>query len=67
MCVCVTCVCVCVCVSLQRAYYDRTGYESSTAAAAAQRQGSSGFQRGPGGMYYSQDFDPDEIFNMFFG
>jgi len=55
----------------KRAYYDRTGYESSTAAAAAaaQTQASNGqrYARGPGGMYYSEDFDPEEIFNMFFG
>ncbi len=58
--------------SPQRAYYDRTGYESTAAAQAAQqqaaaRQGSGGFARGPGGVYYTQDFDPAEIFEMFFG
>jgi DnaJ family protein B protein 12 len=58
----------------KRAYYDRTGFESSTAAAAAQaggpRGGGGGYGGGgfgPGGMYYSDDFDPEEIFNMFFG
>jgi hypothetical protein len=57
----------------QRAYYDRTGYESTTAAAAAQAQRQSarpsnpfGAPGGPG-MYYQDDFDPTEIFNMFFG
>ncbi|PNW79463.1 hypothetical protein CHLRE_09g416100v5 [Chlamydomonas reinhardtii] len=56
----------------KRAYYDRTGHESSAAAAAAaaaQRAGGAG--PGPGGAYYyttsTEDFDPEELFNMFFG
>ncbi|KAG2437013.1 hypothetical protein HYH02_011444 [Chlamydomonas schloesseri] len=56
----------------KRAYYDRTGHESSAAAAAAaaaQRAGGAG--PGPGGAYYytasGEDFDPEELFNMFFG
>ncbi|GFH31202.1 hypothetical protein HaLaN_30191, partial [Haematococcus lacustris] len=23
--------------------------------------------RGPGGVFYQEEFDPEEIFNMFFG
>lgn len=56
--------------TLQRAYYDRTGYESSAAAAAAsaaQQQQQQRYNRGPGGVYYQEEFDPEEIFNMFFG
>ena len=55
----------------QRAYYDRTGYDSTAAAQAAaaqQRTTSRGASAGPGaGMYYQEDFDPEQIFNMFFG
>jgi DnaJ-class molecular chaperone len=57
----------------KRAYYDATGYESSGAAAAASRGqprargGGGGGGFGPGGMYYGEDFDPEEIFNVFFG
>jgi hypothetical protein len=47
----------------------RTGYENSAAAQAA--AASSGTRRGPSAAqyYYSgpDDFDPEEIFNMFFG
>ena len=52
---------------LQRAYYDRTGHESvSSAAAAAQAQRASAarYYQGPGGYY--EEFDPAELFNMFF-
>jgi DnaJ family protein B protein 12 len=62
----------------KRAHYDRTGFESRDAAAhaAATRgggaRGGGGVRGGPfgpmGGMYYgSDDIDPEEIFNMFFG
>mmetsp|Transcript_26819 Transcript_26819/g.58485 ORF Transcript_26819/g.58485 Transcript_26819/m.58485 type:complete len:448 (-) Transcript_26819:459-1802(-) len=54
----------CLSDTQKRAYYDRTGYESSQAAAAASAQ-----QRSAAGpnVYYADDFDPEEIFNMFFG
>lgn len=52
----------------------RTGYESRDAAAtAAAGRGPRGPARGApfgpmgGGMYYTDDIDPEEIFNMFFG
>eukprot|EP00878_Enallax_costatus_P001978 GHUV01002142.1.p1 GENE.GHUV01002142.1~~GHUV01002142.1.p1 ORF type:complete len:469 (+),score=172.40 GHUV01002142.1:158-1564(+) len=53
----------------KRAYYDRTGYECAAAAqaAAAQQHNS---RRGAAPQYYytgPDDFDPEEIFNMFFG
>lgn len=54
----------------KRAYYDRTGYDSTAAAAAAasaRGNGGGGGGGGPGGVYYAEDFDPQEIFNMFFG
>ncbi|KAG2483613.1 hypothetical protein HYH03_017555 [Edaphochlamys debaryana] len=54
----------------KRAYYDRTGYESTAAAqAAAAAQRGAGAGPGPGATYYAtvDDFDPEEIFNMFFG
>jgi hypothetical protein len=51
--------------SQKRAYYDRTGHESSAAAAAAQRTRSAPV---PGYTYYgpggADEFDPEEIFNM---
>eukprot|EP00879_Flechtneria_rotunda_P004446 GHRR01004697.1.p1 GENE.GHRR01004697.1~~GHRR01004697.1.p1 ORF type:complete len:565 (+),score=206.90 GHRR01004697.1:238-1695(+) len=56
----------------KRAYYDRTGYESSSAAqaaAATNRRSHSGSMGSGSQFYYSgpDDFDPEEIFNMFFG
>lgn len=59
----------CLSDSDKRAYYDRTGYESTAdAQAAANSERSAGMRRqGPAGMYYSEQFDADEIFNMFFG
>jgi DnaJ family protein B protein 12 len=66
----------------KRAHYDRTGFESHGDAAAVARtrggggygaRGGGGFGGGPfgpmGGMYYSSsdEIDPEEIFNMFFG
>ncbi|KAG1655323.1 hypothetical protein FOA52_008235 [Chlamydomonas sp. UWO 241] len=54
----------------KRAYYDRTGYESTAAAQAAQAQRSASGrvrQQQGGGMQFSEDFDADQIFNMFFG
>lgn len=51
----------------KRAYYDRTGYESSSAAAAASgvqnNRGGSGAQRGR----QQDEFNAEEIFEMFFG
>uniref|UniRef100_A0A7S0UVL7 J domain-containing protein n=1 Tax=Polytomella parva TaxID=51329 RepID=A0A7S0UVL7_9CHLO len=46
----------------KRAYYDRTGYESSTAAVAAQQAQQAGRRTA-----YADEVDPEEIFNMFFG
>jgi len=61
----------CLSDSDKRAYYDRTGYENTAAAAAAANQQRNtarrGMRQGPAGMYYAEDFDADEIFNMFFG
>ncbi|GFR42871.1 hypothetical protein Agub_g3862 [Astrephomene gubernaculifera] len=55
----------------KRAYYDRTGYESSSAAAAAAAAQRGGGGAGPSGYTYytssAEEFDPEEIFNMFFG
>eukprot|EP00775_Hariotina_reticulata_P013190 gene13190-13321_t len=52
----------------KRAYYDRTGYESSSAAAAAAPARRGGGSMGSTHYYYgADDFDPEEIFNMFFG
>jgi DnaJ family protein B protein 12 len=60
----------------KRSHYDRTGYESRDAAASAARSsggargagGGGGWGGGRGGMYYGSDeIDPEEIFNMFFG
>lgn len=48
----------------KRAYYERTGYENASAAQAAQAGQRSA---GQGNVYYAEDFDPEEIFNMFFG
>ncbi|KAJ9511236.1 hypothetical protein QJQ45_017174 [Haematococcus lacustris] len=62
----------CLSDSDKRAYYDRTGYESTAAAqaaasASAASQRGRSYQRGPGGVFYQEEFDPEEIFNMFFG
>jgi DnaJ homolog subfamily B member 12 len=48
----------------KRAHYDRTGYESVSAAAAARPRDRRNQQQ-----YYTttEEFDPEEIFNMFFG
>lgn len=47
----------------KRAYYDRTGHEDSSAAAAAQRQ-----QGGMGpGMQFQGEMSPEDLFNMMFG
>jgi DnaJ family protein B protein 12 len=67
----------------KRAYYDRTGHDSHAAAASAaaaeqqqrrrqqQQQGAryAGANGGGGrrGYYATDEIDPDEIFNMFFG
>lgn len=52
----------------KRAFYNRTGHESSSAAAAAQQATrASAYQRAGPGAYYADEIDPEEIFNMFFG
>eukprot|EP00873_Tetraselmis_striata_P041288 jgi/Tetstr1/461552/TSEL_006658.t1 len=53
----------CLSDSDKRAAYDRYGHEDGAMAA---RQAAGG-QRGGGGGFAQADFDPDEIFNMFFG
>lgn len=50
----------------KRAYYDRTGFENSQAAAqASTRQQHGGMGRG--GQGYTEDIDPEMLFNIFFG
>ncbi|GAX85030.1 hypothetical protein CEUSTIGMA_g12450.t1 [Chlamydomonas eustigma] len=51
----------------KRAYYDRTGFESTAAAQAAASEQRNAGRGGSQGMYYQEDFDPEQIFNMFFG
>ena len=53
----------------KRAYYDRTGFESSQAAsqAAATRQQHQYGGMSRGGQGYAEEFDPEELFNIFFG
>lgn len=48
----------------KRAFYDRTGHEDSSAAAAAQAQRRGGM--GPG-MQFQGDISPEDLFNMMFG
>eukprot|EP01026_Neomeris_dumetosa_P045806 TRINITY_DN3884_c0_g1_i16.p3 TRINITY_DN3884_c0_g1~~TRINITY_DN3884_c0_g1_i16.p3 ORF type:complete len:343 (+),score=33.67 TRINITY_DN3884_c0_g1_i16:2205-3233(+) len=45
----------------KRAFYDRTGFENSNAAAAS--RGADGM----GGVYNMDDIDPQELFNQMFG
>lgn len=54
----------CLADSQKRAFYDRTGHEDSSAAAAAQAQRRGGM--GPG-MQFQGDISPEDLFNMMFG
>lgn len=49
----------------KRASYDRFGHEDPHQALGRRGGGGGGGMRG--GMYAQDGFDPDEIFNMFFG
>jgi len=53
----------CLSDSEKRAAYDRYGHEDGAMAAAQAR----GQTRSAGARYREDDFDPEEIFNMFFG
>ena len=54
----------CLSDSDKRAYYNRTGAEDSSAL-RQQHAARAGRNGGGGGMTYDE-FDPEEIFNMFF-